>query len=447
MNGLLGEAMKKICYLWLFAILPLASVSAQKSMVPFEYYTLENGLNVILHRDASTPIVCIDICYHVGSKDEVVGKTGFAHLFEHLMFDGSANVKRAEFDRYCERAGGFNNAYTNEDKTNYYMMLPSNQLELGLWLESDRLQKLEITEYGLKTQREVVKEEKRQRVDNEPYGSTDTKFAEYGFSVHPYHHTVIGSMEDISSATMADVVGFHEIYYKPNNAVLVITGDIEMESTKKLVQKYFGEIPGSGTIPRVHTVEPPRTAQKREVVPDNVQLPAVFIAYNICAEKDPDYFPLDLLSDVLSTGTSSRLYRSLVYEQQLANSVSTYVDAREHPGLFYIMAFANPGVTPEKIEDAINKEIEKLKKESVSDVEVQKVKNKFEASYYGSLQSVQAKADRLAHYATFYGRPSMINSIITDYLNVSAKEIRDVAAKYLRPENSVALHYIPKEQK
>lgn len=413
-------------------------------MVQFEDYKLNNGLRVILHRDASTPIVCINICYHVGSKDEVKGKTGFAHLFEHLMFDGSANVKRGQFDRYCERAGGYNNAYTNEDKTNYFMMLPSNQLELGLWLESDRLYKLDITDFGLKTQREVVKEEKRQRVDNQPYGSTDTKFAELCFTVHPYSHPVIGNMEDISSAMMSDVVGFHELYYKSNNAVLVVAGDIDITETKKLIGRYFGEIPQGKDILRIKEVEPPRNKQVREIVEDNVPLPGVFLAYNTCAEGNSDYFATDLLTDVLGSGESSRLYKSLVYEQQIASSVAAYLDAREHPGILVIYAIANPNITAQQLENALNIEIEKIKNEKIGERELEKVKNTVESSFVRSLQTVQSKADRLAHYAAFYGKPDMINSVINNYLAVTSDEIQNSAKKYLKSEDSVVLHYIPK---
>lgn len=438
--------MKSVTHpLLFFTILFTAtSLIAQQPMIQFEDYTLTNGIRVILHRDTSTPIACIDICYHVGSKDEVKGKTGFAHLFEHLMFDGSANVKRAEFDRYCERAGGFNNAYTTEDKTNYYMMLPANQLELGLWLESDRLLKLDITDYGLKTQREVVKEEKRQRVDNEPYGSTDTKFSELPFSVHPYSHPVIGSMDDISSAAMKDVVAFHELYYKPNNAVLVIAGDIEIGQTKKIIEKYFGEIPRGADVPRITAVEPPRKKQIREVVEDNVPLPGVFMVYNICAEKDSDFYAVDLLSDVIGSGESSRLYQALVYQQQIASSVTAYIDAREHPGIMVVYAIANPGVNERQLESALNAEIEKLKKAAIDARDLEKVKNRVESSFVRSLQTVQAKADRLAHFTTFYGKPQMINTVVKEYAGVSSADVQRVAQKYLITENSVILHYVPK---
>lgn len=416
---------------------------AQDGMISFEDYTLPNGLRVLLHRDASTPIVCIDICYHVGSKDEQRGKTGFAHLFEHLMFDGSQNVKRAEFDRYCERAGGFNNAYTNEDKTNYYMMLPANQLALGLWLESDRLLKLDITDFGLQTQRNVVKEEKRQRVDNQPYGSTDTKFAELGFREHPYSHPVIGYMDDISNASMDDVVQFHETYYRPNNAVLVVAGDIDIDQTRALVERYFADIPMGPDIPRVTAVEPPRQAEARETVKDNVPLPGVFLAYNACSFGDKDYYAMEVYAEILAGGESSRLYKSLVYEQQIASSVAAYLDAREHPGLMVIYAIANPGIDPDKLEKAIEEELEKLRGTPVEEREIQKVKNQVEASHIFSLQTVQAKADRLAHYATFFGKPEMINSQIDLFLAVTPEDVHHVANRYIQTANRVALHYTP----
>ncbi len=426
------------------ASLLLPAARAQKSMIAFEDYTLGNGLRVILHRDASTPIVCIDICYHVGSKNEMPGKTGFAHLFEHLMFDGSENVGRGEFDRYCERAGGYNNAYTNEDKTNYYMMLPANQLELGLWLESDRLHRLDITDFGLKTQREVVKEEKRQRVDNQPYGSTDTKFAELCYAVHPYNHPVIGSMADIGSATMEDVVAFHEMYYRPNNAVLAIAGDIDIAAARALVEKYFGGIAKGDAAPRVNLVEPPRARQIRETVEDNIPLPGVFIAFNACAEKDPDSYAVDLLTDVLGSGESSRLYRTLVYERKIASQVAAYFDTREQPGLVVVYAIAAPGVAPDTLEAGIMREIARLREEKIGERELLKVKNRTEAGFYRSLQTVQNKADRLAHYASFYGNPGLINTVVEKYLAVTADDIRAAAQRYCDPEKSVVLDYVPR---
>lgn len=426
------------------AALLLQGARAQNPMIAFEDYTLGNGLRVILHRDASTPIVCIDICYHVGSKNEMPGKTGFAHLFEHLMFDGSENVKRGDFDRYCERAGGYNNAYTNEDKTNYYMMLPANQLELGLWLESDRLHRLDITEFGLKTQREVVKEEKRQRVDNQPYGSTDTKFAELCYSVHPYNHPVIGSMADISSATMEDVVGFHELYYRPNNAVLAIAGDIDLAAAKALVEKYFGGIPKGDAVPRVNLVEPPRAAPVRQIVEDDIPLPGVFLAFNTCAEKDPDSYAVDLLTDVLGSGESSRLYHTLVYERKIASQVAAYFDAREHPGLLVVYAIASPGVNPDTVENALKEELARLKEQKIGARELQKVKNRTEAGFYRSLQTVQNKADRLAHFAAFYGKPDMINTVVGKYLAVTVDDIQRAARQYLDFDRSVVLRYVPR---
>lgn len=429
-----------------FLISPNQLRSQSDGKINFVEFTLENGLHVILHEDHSTPIVAVNICYHVGSKNEKTDKTGFAHLFEHLMFDGSKNVKRGEFDKYISQAGGYSNAYTTEDKTNYYEVLPSNYLELALWLESDRMLGFSIQEISLTTQREVVKEERRWRYENRPYGSAWIKISEKSFKKHPYRWPVIGYQEHLDNASMEDVREFYETFYVPNNAVLVIAGDINIEETKKLVERYFGEIPrGPERIPRPSPDDEPLDGEVREVVEDiNAPLPAVFMSFRIPEEGNPDSYALALLSGILSVGESSRLYQRLVYKDKIANEVETYSDSREHPGLFLIYAIANPGFNSDTLEKVIDEEIEKIRNYGVEERELEKAKNKIESALVSARQTVQGKADLLAHYYTFYKKPELINTEIEKYRKVTVEDVKRVAQKYLDPKKRVILHYLPK---
>jgi zinc protease len=428
------------------AFKPIEIYPQSEGKVDFVEFTLDNGLHVILHEDHSTPIVAVNICYHVGSKNEKENKTGFAHLFEHLMFDGSMNVKRGEFDKYITQAGGYDNAYTTEDKTNYYEVLPSNYLELALWLESDRMLSFSIQEISLKTQREVVKEERRWRYENRPYGSAWIKISEKSYKKHPYRWPVIGYQEHLDNASMDDVREFYETFYVPNNAVLVIAGDIDIERTKELVQKYFGEIKkGPEQIPRPSPFDEPIDGEVREVVEDvNAPLPAVFMSYRIPEEGNPDSYALALLSNILSVGESSRLYQRLVYRDKIANEVETFADVREHPGLFLVYAISNPGFSSDTLEKVIDEEIEKIKNYGVDEKELEKAKNKIESALVSARQTVQGKADLLAHYYTFFKDAGLINTEIAKYRKVTVEDIKRVAQKYLTSNNRVILHYLPK---
>lgn len=427
-------------------IKPIEIYPQSDGKVDFVEFTLDNGLHVILHEDHSTPIVAVNVCYHVGSKNEKPDKTGFAHLFEHLMFDGSKNVKRGEFDKYITQAGGYDNAYTTEDKTNYYEVLPSNYLELALWLESDRMLGFSIQEISLITQREVVKEERRWRYENRPYGSAWIKISEKSFKKHPYRWPVIGYQEHLDNASMDDVREFYETFYVPNNAVLVIAGDIDVKKTKELVERYFGEIPkGPENIPRPQPNDEPLENEVREVVEDvNAPLPAVFMSYRIPEEGNPDSYALALLSNILSVGESSRLYQRLVYKDKIANEVETFSDTREHPGLFLIYAIANPGFNSDTLEKVIDEEINKIKIYGVEEKELEKAKNKIESALVSARQTVQGKADLLAHYYTFFKNPSLINTDIERYRKVTVDDIKRVAQKYFAEKNRVVLHYLPK---
>lgn len=425
---------------------PVELFPQSEGKIDFVEFTLENGLHVILHEDHSTPIVAVNVCYHVGSKNEKPDKTGFAHLFEHLMFDGSKNVKRGEFDKYISQAGGYDNAYTTEDKTNYYEVLPSNYLELALWLESDRMLEFSIQEISLITQREVVKEERRWRYENRPYGSAWIKISEKSFKKHPYRWPVIGYQEHLDKASMDDVKEFYETFYVPNNAVLVIAGDIDIERTKKLVEKYFADIPkGPDNIPHPSPEDEPLENEIREVVEDiNAPLPAVFMSYRIPEEGNPDSYALALLSNILSVGESSRLYQRLVYRDKIANEVETYSDSREHPGLFLIYAIANPGFSSDTLEKVIDEEIDKIKNYGVEEKELEKAKNKIESALVSARQTVQGKADLLAHYYTFYKNPALVNREIDKYRSVTVEDIKRVAQIYLDSKRRVILHYLPK---
>ena len=409
----------------------------------FTRHTLANGMRVVLHRRTAMPIACLTIAYNVGSKDESAGRTGFAHLFEHLMFDGSAHVPRGAFDRYCELAGGHNNAYTHEDKTVYYMMLPAHQLELGLWLESDRLMSLNLTDEGFETQRSVVMEEKLQRVDNQPYGSWDTRMSELLYPGHPYGHPVIGSMEDLAAATMHDVTSFHSMFYRPDNAAIALAGDIDPDRVLRLIESYFGPIAPGGPVTRPSAEVPLPHGESRETHLDAVPLPGVFIGRRIPPEHNDEFLAMDVLSDLLGSGESSRLHQRLVYEKQIAGQASAFVDGRRYPGLFVAYATATPGNSAENLEEAIEHELRRLVDDPIPDAELAKARNRVEALYMQHLQSLNLCADRFAHYALFENDPQLINSMLGKYLEVSADDIRRAAERYLASSDRVVLHYLP----
>lgn len=418
---------------------------AQLGMVDFVEFTLENGLRVILHEDQSTPIVAVDVAYRVGSKNEDSEKTGFAHLFEHLMFDGSRNVQRGEFDRYITRAGGWDNAYTTWDITNYYEVLPANQLELALWLEADRMSGLNISDVSVRTQRDVVKEERRWRVDNRPYGTAEEKIFAHAYKNHPYRWPVIGYMEHLDRATLGDVKVFFQTFYIPNNATLVVAGDIDLREVRELVEKHFCPIArGESSIRRVKVAEQPQLGEEREIVPDSVQLPALFVAYRIPEEGHPDFYPLVLLSNVLSAGESSRLYQSLVYEKEIAEDVEASAVGMEDPGIFLITATAMDRSGADVLEGEVEKEIDILRSQPVYAQELEKVKNQIESSMTFGKQRVDQKADLLAHYATLRGDPHQLNREIEHYLKVTPDDINKVVNQYLSKTNRTVLHYIPK---
>ncbi len=430
-------------------LIAFSSVWGQTAnQIEFTEYDLDNGLHVILHEDHSTPIIAVTVMYHVGSKNEDPSRTGMAHFFEHLLFEGSENIGRGEFDNYVENAGGVLNANTTQDRTFYYELLPSNQLELGLWLESERMLHAKIQQIGIDTQNEVVKEEKRMRVDNQPYGNLLEKTMEACYDEHPYKWTPIGSMEHLDVADHADFMEFYKTFYVPNNATLSIAGDLDIAETKKLIKAYFNDIPkGTNAIPRPDVVEKRRTEERRSTVYGKDRLPLVVQAYPIPAQGTPDYYAVDMLNQVLSGGASSRLNTRVVDEKQLAMYCGAFSFGLEDPGLTLAFAMVNMGITPDEVEEAMNHEVELLKTELITDRELQKLKNSIEADFVTSNSSMAGIAESLANYHTYFGDANLINTEIDRYLKISAEDIQRAAVEYYNEDSRVTIYFKHNDQK
>ena len=431
----------------LFSFLMAINITySQSTKIDFEEYELKNGLKVLLHENHRTPIVAVSVMYHVGAKNEQPDRTGFAHFFEHLLFEGSENIERGEFFKYIENAGGTNNANTTNDRTFYYEVLPSNQLELGLWLESERMLHAKIDTIGVETQNEVVKEEKRLRIDNQPYGSFLAEVNKRAFKVHPYRWTTIGEMEHLDAATLDEFMDFYHKFYVPENAILSIAGDIDLPATKKLIESYFGPIPrGKEKIDPVSIEEPPMKEEIRDTILDDVQLPGVMMAYRIPAQGTDDFYAIELMSMVLSEGESSRLNKKCVEESQSAMYVGSFPFSSEDPGLSFVFGIANADVTPDKLESEVNKEFEKMQNELISENEFQKVRNMLENDFLGNFRSMIGIAENLANYEMYFGDANLINTELDRYLKVSREDIQRVAKKYFMPSNRVVLYYLPKD--
>lgn len=438
----------RISYSLLLCLLSLPFLAnAQLNPVKFERYTLSNGLKVILHEEHSTPIVVVSVLYHVGSKNENPERTGFAHFFEHLLFEGSENVGRGEFDKYLSGAGGVNNANTSQDRTYYYEILPSNQVPLALWLESERMLHAKIETKGIEVQRQVVKEERRQRIDNQPYGRFLEEMAVRLFKQHPYRWTPIGSMEHLDNATESDYVNFYKDFYVPNNAVLTIAGDINPAQIKPLIEKYFSSIPkGTRPIYRPTIVEPSLGTEVRDTIFDKVQLPGVFMAYRTPAQTDPDFYALQMLNRLLSGGQSSRMYKALVDEKQLAVAAQSVSLPLEQPGASIILGIAGLGIAPAKVEEALNVEIERVKTQLVPETEFQKLRNQLEADLVDENSTLEGIAENLANFETYYGDANLINTNINRYLKVTREDLQRVAKKYLDKNNRVVLYWLPEQK-
>ncbi len=439
---------KKQIFLSLFLLVLLGTSfgqSASKRLIDFTEFNLENGLHVILHQDNTSPVVAINVMYHVGSKNEKPNRTGFAHFFEHLMFEGTENIPRGQYMKIVQNAGGTLNAATSFDYTFYYETLPSNQLELGLWLESERMLHPKIDHEGVETQRKVIKEERSSSYDNQPYGSLLEKIFSNAFKEHPYRWIPIGSRQYIDEAKLDEFIEFHNHFYVPGNAVLVIAGDIDTSKTRELVKKYFAGIPaGNHEIYRPNVNEPAQEKEIRDTVYDNIQLPAVVMAYKMPERGSKDYYALDMLQNLLSGGQSSRLYKTLVDNQQVANYVSAFPYALEEAGLFIIFGLANFGVPVDQVEQSLLEEIEKVKTSGLSQNEFEKLQNQTENAYISSNSTYSGIAQSLSVNYTLFKDANRINTEYNNYLQVTREDIQKVAQKYLVKENRVVLTYLPK---
>ena len=418
-------------------------VWAQTPKVQYVEFDLANGLHVILHEDHSTPIVAVTVMYHVGSKNESTQRTGMAHFFEHLLFEGSQHIGRGEFDSYVEGAGGALNANTTQDRTFYYELLPSNQLELGLWLESERMLHAKIEPIGIETQREVVKEEKRQRYDNQPYGMLLPKTMEAAYREHPYRWTPIGSMDHLNAASFEEFMEFYRTFYVPNNAVLSIAGDLDPAKTRKLIERYFNDIPrGTRPIPRPEIREPRRSGEVRDTVFGKDALPMVVQAYPIPEQGSDDFYAVAVLNQLLSGGESSRLNKRVVDADQTALYCGAFNFSLEDPGLTLAYALVNMGVDPKTVETAINDEVQRLQTTAVDERELQKVKNQIETEFVTANSSVAGIAESLANYHMYFGDAELINTEVDRYLAVTPADIQRVAKTYYTPEQRVTLYFL-----
>jgi zinc protease len=421
---------------------PSAAVRPPK--LQYDISKLDNGLTVILSEDHSTPIVHVALWYHVGSKNEKPGRTGFAHLFEHMMFKGSKNVEPEAHTSYISSVGGQTNAYTTDDETVFWETVPAQYLPLALWLEADRMATLRISESTFANEREVVKEERRMRVDNQPYGRLNEIIYDHAFTVHPYKHPTIGSMADLEAASIADVRDFYATYYVPENATLTLVGDFETAQAKQLVQQYFGRVPKAARpVPRDIPKEPPQTEERRFTLEQPWPLPAVVVAHHITYDGHPDSYPLHIAAKVLSDGQSSRIYKKLVYERQLAVAAFGSANLIEHPNLFYAVAIVQPGKRPEDALNALIEELDRMKQEPITAHELQRSKNQFARDYLLSRDSNQQKALHLAHAAVIHNDVTTADGEFDIFQSITAEQVQRVANTYFTKENRLVLTIMP----
>ena len=422
------------------------TMTAQK--VVFEEYDLENGLHVILHNDSSAPVVITSVMYHVGSKDENPERTGFAHFFEHLLFEGTANIKRGEWFKIVTSNGGTNNANTSDDRTYYYEVFPSNNLELGLWMESERLMHPVINQIGVDTQNEVVKEEKRLRVDNQPYGSLIAEVKKNMFVNHPYRWTTIGEMAHLDAATLEEFQAFNKKFYSPNNAVLVVAGQIDIAQTKAWVKKYFGPIPRGEKLTKKTFVEQPITKTLTASYEDpNIQKVMVVASYRTPSMKTREARVLDMISTYLSDGKSSKLYKKIVDDKKMALQIGAFNYSLEDYGMYILYGLPQGENTANDLIREIDEEIVKLQTDLISETDFQKLQNKNENNYVNNNASIEGVAGNLATYYLLYGDVNLINTEIEMYRSITREEIREVAKKHLNPNQRLILNYIPTKEK
>jgi predicted Zn-dependent peptidase len=479
------------------ASLCVLGTSLAQRKIDYVEYDLANGIHVILHEEHATPIVAVSILYHVGSKNELKDRTGFAHFFEHLLFEGSTNIGRGEYSELVEKNGGALNANTSQDRTYYYEILPSNQLELGLWLESERLLHARVDNTGVETQRQVVKEEKRQRVDNQPYGSFMTEMFGRMFTIHPYNWVPIGSMEHLDAAQEIDYINFYKTFYVPANATLSIAGDINIEQTKAWIKKYFATIPSGQAInllrdfenldnaafetqysiskdkfdkadflnsknadaqkvikkyssmptiiPRPSKEELPLDKVVIDTIFDNIQLPAVFLGYRFPEQTSPDSYAIEMMNSILAGSSSSRMNKNIVEKKELAVTAFSFAFGMEHPGMGLVAAIGANGVKLDEVQKALEEEIELLQNELISQEEFEKVRNQFENDIISSNSSVAGIAENLADNHVYRGNANIINNELEKYLAVTKEDIQRVAKKYFKNDARIILYYLPKE--
>jgi zinc protease len=432
---------------WLLCLIGTAVPATGATRPPkldYKLFTLDNGLQVVLLEDHSTPIINLQLWYHVGSRDERKGRTGFAHLFEHMMFKGSKNVDSEAHPSMISGIGGQSNAYTTEDTTVYWETVPAQYLPLILWLEADRMASLRIDENTFRTEREVVKEERRMRVENQPYGRLQEIIYDQAFTVHPYRHPTIGSMEDLEAASIEDVREFYRSYYVPNNATLALVGDFDTAEAMALVQKYLGRVPKARPVPRDIPKEPARTRERRVALQESWPLPAVIVAHPITYDGDPDSYPLHILAKILSDGQSSRIYKSLVYDKQVAVAAFGQANLIEDPNLFYTVAIVQPGHRPEEAEQALVAELERLKEEPITDAELQQAKNQFARDYIVGRESDQGKATQLAHAVVIHNDVKTADGEFDIFQGITKEDVQRVARRYFTPESRLLITIMPR---
>ncbi len=426
--------------------LALAFLTSNAQEIDFVEYDLENGLHVILHQDNSAPVISTSVMYLVGSKEEDKGKTGFAHFFEHVLFTGSKNIKEGEWDKIVNANGGFYNANTGHDRTYYFNNFPSNKLELTLWIESERMLHPIITEKAIKTQQEVVKEEKRLR-ENQPYGNIFQVVSENLFKVHPYNNFIIGSMEDLSSASIDYYLEFNKKFHVPNNAALVVAGDIDIEKTKEMIKKYFSDIPRGIDVPRDYPMEEEISSTiKVESFDKNIQIPAYLLGYRTPGHNEREAYVLEMISIYLSSGQSSRLYKRIVDEKKLALQISSQNLSLEDYGIYFIFSLPMGDTKMDTIVSEIDSEIELMQTDLISDKDFQKIQNIIENRFVSSNSTVAGIGNSLAHNYFFHDTTDHINTELDIYRSISKEEIREVAKRLLGKNQRLELKYLPENE-
>ena len=422
-------------------------MTADAQQIKFEEYDLPNGLHVILHQDNSAPVVTTSVMYHAGAKDEAAGRTGFAHFFEHLLFEGTKNIARGDWSKIVSSNGGENNANTTGDRTYYYEVFPSNNEQLGLWMEAERMRHPVINQIGVDTQKEVVKEEKRLRMDNRPYGNFFNAILTTVFKKHPYKGTTIGSMEDLSAAQLEEFNAFYKKYYIPNNAVLVVAGDIKPEQTKKWIKEYYGSIPAGTKIERNFPKEIPITQGFEETYYDaNIQIPAYIFVYRVPGDTERDSYVLNMLSYYLSNGKSSVLYKKLVDEDKKALEAGAFNVGMTDYGVFAFFTIPMGDTTKDVLKKDIDAEIKKVQTELISEVDYQKLQNQMENGFVNANSSTEDIAHNLATNYLLKGNTDLINKEIEIYRSITREELREVAKKYLNPNQRAIINYLPEKK-